>query len=115
MFFLNNETQVRFALVIIAFALILFIIGQIRWKKGEMKESLTNIGLISYIILIAVPYGLICYHGDPMEVDRHALGNIIRLNVGVVLLYMLLIDLWITRVQQAKEPDARPREANPLS
>jgi hypothetical protein len=103
-FFINNEQRLRFFLFIFIVAAILVCVEHIGKRKGNAGGYLKNIHLILYIILITIPYGLLCYHGDPMEVDRHALSNIIRLNVGVVLLYMFMIDLLINNMRILKRP-----------
>jgi hypothetical protein len=103
-FFINNERQLRFLLFIFIFAVILVCIEHIGKRNEKTKLYSNNLYLISYIILIAVPYGLLCYHGDPMEVNRHALSNIIRLNVGAVLFYLFVIDLLMNKVRILEQP-----------
>jgi hypothetical protein len=98
MFFINNEQRLRFFLFIFIVATILVCVEHIGKRKAKKIGYFNNIYLILYIILISVPYGLFCYHGDPMEVDRHALSNIIRLNVGVVLFYMFMIDFLMNNI-----------------
>lgn len=103
-FFVNNEKQLRFFLFIFLAVMILACVEYVCKKKGQPGGYLKNIHLILYMIVITLPYGLLCYHGDPMEVDRHALSNIIRLNVGSVLLYIFMIDLLINKMCILKHP-----------
>ena len=103
-FFINNERQLRFLLFILIFAVILVCVEHAGKRNEKTKVYSNHLYLISYLILIAVPYGLLCYHGDPMEVDRHALGNIIRLNVGVVLFYLFMIDVLMNKVRILEQP-----------
>jgi hypothetical protein len=103
-FFINNEQQLRFFVFIFIVATILVCAEHIGKRKENAIGYFNNIYLILYIILISVPYGLLCYHGDPMEVDRHALSNIIRLNVGGVLLYMFMMDFLMNYMRILEHP-----------
>jgi hypothetical protein len=56
--------------------------------------------LISYIILITVPHAIMVFHGDLMDLPRHQYTNIVQLNIGVVLFYLLTADWWLTATRR---------------
>jgi hypothetical protein len=94
--FLNDVRDVRMFLVL--FPSILILIGPAWLLRGreDFGGQIDQIFLISYIILITVPHAVLVFHGDLMDHARHQLTNILQLNIGVVLFYLLTANWWLT-------------------
>lgn len=60
------------------------------------------------LVLSAVPHGLLVWHGDSAEVDRHALLVSILLRLGTWMLILLGIDALVTVTSQRSRGHARP-------
>ncbi len=92
---LNDERELRMFLALFPSALILIGLVWIWRARGDSGTQIHQILLVSYMILITIPHAILVFHGDLMDHPRHQYTNIIQLNIGVVLFYLLSADWWL--------------------
>ena len=97
-FFLNDDRDLKMFLVLFLSSLILILIIYVRHGKDD-RGHIMRILLISYVIFIAIPLGLLIFHGDLMDLARHSYTNIIQLNLGFLLFYLYMSDLLMMKMR----------------
>ena len=97
--FINHESDIRMFLVLFSSALILIGLVWIQRGSENFGGQMKSILLISYIILITAPHAVLVFHGDLMDHGRHQLTNILQLNIGIVLFYLLMADWWLAAMR----------------
>jgi hypothetical protein len=104
--FLNDERDVQMFVVLFPLAIILLGLVWIRRGKEDFGRQMHHTLLISYIILVTVPHAIMVFHGDLMDLPRHQYTNIVQLNIGIVLFYLLTADWWLTATRLFMKRDA---------
>jgi hypothetical protein len=95
-FFINNDADLKTFLGLFLFSFVLLIIFKKSNKNNEQSTIL--ILLISYIIFITLPLGLLIFHGDIMDLERHMFTNIIQMNLGIIMFYLFITDVLIKKI-----------------
>ena len=95
-FFINNDSDLKMFLDLF-FCSIILLGFYSKQKKNDVK--VTMILLIGYIILITIPLGLLIFHGDIMDLERHMFTNIIQMNLGVLLFYLFMADMLMMKMR----------------
>lgn len=94
--FLNDESDVRMLLIFFPAMLVLIGLDRIHKKRSKYNGQVQNIFLASYIGLMVLPLAILVFHGDLMDHARHQYTNIVQLNMGIALFYLLATDWWLT-------------------
>ena len=97
-FFLNDDRDLKMFLVLFLSSLILVLIIYVRDGK-EDGGHIMRVLLISYMIITAIPLGILIFHGDLMDLARHSYTNIIQLNLGFVLFYLFMADVLMMKMR----------------
>ena len=98
-FFLNDDRDLKMFLVLFLASLILVLTIYVRHGKDN-RGHIMRILLIGYVIIIAIPLGMLIFHGDLMDLARHSYTNIIQLNLGFVLFYLYMADLLMMKMKK---------------
>ena len=100
--------QVRGILVWLAFASLAALGAAL--VAGPRRAWLVAIGLI----LLEIPQAVIVYHGDTLEIARHAIQMAIMLRLGILLLAVLAVGALVERLAPGgREPPARAQDPAP--
>jgi hypothetical protein len=75
------DSVLRWLAIVSAAALVAALAGGARWTW------LVPVG----VILLQLPHALLVYHGDTLEVARHAIVMAIMLRLGILLLALLVL------------------------
>jgi len=97
-FFLNDDVDFKMFLALFFSSLILLFIIYIKHGRDDGEHMRMTL-LICYIILITVPLGILIFHGDLMDLARHLFTNIVQLNLGIVLFYLFMVDILMTKMR----------------
>jgi hypothetical protein len=106
--FLNTERDLRFFLVFLPSALIGIGLYAFRKKRDDDGTLIRRILLISYILFITIPHAILVFHGDLMDLLRHQFTNIIQLNIGIALFFLLAADGWLKAMRSFLKRDSVP-------
>jgi hypothetical protein len=104
--FLNTERDLRQFLILIPFVLIGISYSAFRKRRDEDGTLVHQILLIFYLILITIPHAILVFHGDLMDLPRHQYTNIVQLNVGIVLFFLLAADGWLKAIHSFLRRDS---------
>ena len=94
--FLNTQRDLRQFLVLLPPILVGICVYAFWRKREDNGQLIQRILMICYVILITIHHAILIFHGDLMDLRRHQYTNIIQLNIGVVLFFLLAADGWLT-------------------
>ena len=102
--FLNDERDIRMILIFFPAMMVLIGLDRIHKRRGKFNGQVQKIFLAAYISLMVLPLAILVFHGDLMDHARHQYTNIVQLNIGVALFYLLATDWWLaaTRFRYSK-------------
>ena len=106
--FLNTERDLRLFLFFFPSVLIGIGLYAFRKKRDDDGTLIHRILLISYILLITIPHAVLVFHGDLMDLLRHQFTNIVQLNIGIALFFLLAADGWLKAMRSFLKRDSVP-------
>lgn len=104
--YLNTERDLRQFLVLFPTILIGISLYAFRNKRDYDGTLIRRILFIFYIILVTIPHAILVFHGDLMDLRRHQYTNIIQLNIGIVLFFLLAADGWLKAMRSFLRRDS---------